>query len=677
MGWGCAQGVELCHAVVPGTGGLLPRRSSYLALWLVAALAVNSRADEFVLGGAGHRWTDLGAASSGVIDFVARLDSVRDELGVAVFANAQSRVDWITPLRLRPAMNISRGVIERGGAVAINLPSDQVPQAPLLGMLDGDHTVALDRKFVAGQVVQNNGVAISLDLGARFGVNRIVFYPRNTAAFPFGSNYLRAFELYVNDGLPRSLYASGQPIFTSPAVRRPDNSEATVVASIEPQYVRFLKLKSITTVGFEVDEIEVFGTGFVPEATYQSRVVDLGAPRVWGALHCTTALAGDSTDSQVEIRMRSGSDPTPDTYYRTLLVGTRVVGRTPMDTNGDTLNKASYDALLKSGGRGEVEDDAAHWGQWQVVTDAQLLDLPAPRRYVQLKAAFTNLSLQSSRALGEIRFAHGTPLVDDLVAEIAPALAAAGQPTTFTYVVRVANASGREGFTRLSIETPSRILCVRSLEILDADLRRVDGVDFGAAGDLARLPVSVGAFAVESADDGQFTVRLPRVRQDQARVRVVFDAAAFRYGTRFRAWALAADANDLNQSAVGGDASAELPTDDVLVRISGGRDILASLEVTPAVCTPNGDGANDAVTLVCTLLHLLEASPLEVSVFDLAGRCVRHLPVPPARSGRVAVQWDGCADNGGRVPPGLYLVRAEVRADTRSERRFGRVAVAY
>jgi hypothetical protein len=659
------------------TGGLVLHRSLFLALCLVAALAMSGRADEFVLGGAGHRWADQGAASLGVIDFVARLDSVRDDTGATVFAGADPHTDWIMPLRLRPAMNISRAVIERGGTVATNLPSDQVPQAQLLGMLDGDHTVALDRKFIAGQVVQNNGVAISLDLGARFGVNRIVFYPRKTSEFPFASNYLRAFELYVNDGLPRSLYASGQPIFTSPIVRRPGNSESTVVAAIEPQYVRFLKLKSITTVGFEVDEVEVYGTGFVPEATYQSRVVDLGAPRVWGGFHCTTALAGDSTDSQVEIRMRSGSDPTPDVYYRTLLVGTRVVGRTPLDAHGDTLSKASYDAMVKSGGRGEVEGDAVHWGQWQVVTDGQLLDLPAPRRYVQLKATFTNLSLQSSRALGEVRFAHGAPLVDDLVAEIAPSVAAAGQPTTFTYVVRVANASGREGFTRLMVETPSRILAVRSLEVLDADLQRVDGADFGAAGDLARLPVAVGEFAVESADDRQFTVVLPRVRLDRARVRVVFDAIAFRYGTRFRGWALAAVAGEPDQSAVGGDASAELSTDDVLVRISGGRDILAGLEVSPAVCTPNGDGANDTVTLVCTLLHLLQASPLEVSVFDLSGRCVRHLPLPPALSGRVAVQWDGCDDNGGRVPPGVYLVRAEIRADTRSERRFGRVAVAY
>ena len=33
--------------------------------------------------------------------------------------------------------------------------------------------VAFDRKFVAGRIVRNNGVTIRIDLGARFGVDRI------------------------------------------------------------------------------------------------------------------------------------------------------------------------------------------------------------------------------------------------------------------------------------------------------------------------------------------------------------------------------------------------------------------------------------------------------------------------------------------------------------------------
>ena len=84
--------------------------------------------------------------------------------------------------------------------------------AELEGVLNGDHAVAYDRKFVAGRIVRNNGITIRLDLGARFGVDRIVFYPRMTEQFPFVSDYLRGYEIYLNDGQPQNLFASGQPI---------------------------------------------------------------------------------------------------------------------------------------------------------------------------------------------------------------------------------------------------------------------------------------------------------------------------------------------------------------------------------------------------------------------------------------------------------------------------------
>ena len=158
--------------------------------------------------------------------------------------------------------------------------------------------------------------------GARFGVNRVVFYPRMTAAFPFQNDFLRAYELYTNDGLPQSLYASGRPIYTSPAIRAPDNSAPRVETQLEARYVRFVRLKSITTVGFEIDELEVYGTGFVPEATYETKTLDLGQPRVWGNLRWLEQRAGQETRSQVEVRARCGADDTPDVYYRVLTVGT-------------------------------------------------------------------------------------------------------------------------------------------------------------------------------------------------------------------------------------------------------------------------------------------------------------------------------------------------------------------
>ncbi|MFH1568209.1 MAG: FlgD immunoglobulin-like domain containing protein, partial [Gemmatimonadota bacterium] len=584
---------------------------------------------------------------------------------------------WMMPLRLLPDFNICLDLIDRGGSIDSNLPSDQVPEGQLPGMLAGDHTIAFDRKLVVGRIVQNNGVVVELDLGARFGVNRIVFYPRMTPEFPFGNEYLRAFELYVNDGLPRNLYASGQPIYTSPAVREPDNHAVRVEAMLEAQFVRFMRLKSITTVGFEIDEIEVYGTGFVPEASYESAVLDLGEPRVWGVIRWLEQRAGGASQSEVEIRARSGRDNTPDVYYRILKEGNRVVGRTALDANGDTLTKASYEALLRRGERGEKEPDGVNWSPWQLLDNGATLNLPAPRRYVQLRADFTNLSLDASRALGQIAFTHDAPALDGIVAEIGPARVEAGERTTFTFVARAENRTGRRGFDRFQIETPARVAAIRSVEIQDRQLNRLDSAEFGVGTDLSRLPVSEGSFTIETVADDYFVLRVPRIAADGTRLRIVFDAAAFRYNTRFEGRAYTGSESEIPQLTEGGDASPELDTDGLLVRVSLGSDILKAPELDPPVLTPNGDGVNDEVEIAYTVLHLLEPSPATVTVYDLAGRAVRRLDTTPVENGRFAVRWNGRTDGGSPAPPGLYLVAVEVTSDARTERRVSQVAVAY
>ncbi|MBW2258020.1 MAG: hypothetical protein JRI25_25930 [Deltaproteobacteria bacterium] len=645
---------------------------------LIAFLVGGARAaDEFVIGGSERPWEDYGATTSGVLDFADQLSDIQAADGAPLFAVADSLSGWLVPLRLRPDFNISSDALERGGEIDVNLPSDQVPEEQLVGLLNGDNKVAFDRKFVVGQIVQNNGVVLELDLGARFGVERVVFYPRMSAGFSFDNDFLRAYELYVNDGLPENLFASGRPIYTSPAVREPDNGSARVEARLDAQFVRFVRLKSITTVGFEIDEIEVYGTGFVPEATYESSVLDLGEPRVGGAIRWLVRGAGEPTRSEVEVRVRGGGDDTPDVYYRTLTVGTRVVGHSVLDANGDTLTKATYEALLAKGERGEMQVDGANWNQWQLVSNGGALNLPAPRQYVQLRVDFANHSLDASRALGEIAFTHEAPAMDRIVAEIGPSATVAGEVTTFTFVARAVNQTGAVGFDRFRIETSARVAAIRSVEIQDGDLNRIDGADFGPGVDLEQLPIASGDFAIEEVEDDYFTLRIPRISDDQTHLQIVFDAAAYRYGTRFRGSAFAGDEAEIPQLTEGGNASSELDTDGLLVRVSVGSEVLGRLEVEPPVLSPNSDSINDQARITYTVLHLLEPSPVQVSVHDLTGRAVRQLEAEAAGTGRHTVWWDGRDDAGAVVPPGLYLVTVEVQSDTRAERRVSHVAVAY
>lgn len=651
----------------------MPARGLFTVLACLCATA--AAADLYVVGGQEHSWEMSGTTPGGVIRVVDDLSTVTDD-GTPLFAaEADTLGGWIVPVRVDPNFNISLDLLERGGSVDINLSSSQVDQDQLDGIVNGDHKVAFDRKPVDGRAIQNNGIIITLDLGARFGVNRVLFYPRMTDAFPFANDFMRGYELYLNDGLPASLFASGQPNFVSPVSRVPDNPDTVVVTDVEPQFVRFIQLKSIINAGFEIDELEVYGTGFVPEAAYESLPLEMESASVWGRIHWDERIAGNPANSTVEVRVRSGSDDSPDAYFREILVGGVRTGLSTEDDLGNALTEASYQRLLRDGRAVIKQGDIDNWSGWQLVSNGERLALPAPRKYFQFRADFANQSLDATRALANMRFEFDSPPVDGLIAEIEPAEARIGTETTFTYVARADNDSGRDGFERFELETPARVSVIRSVELQDGQFNVISRADFSLA-DLSNLPVVDGEFALDSVSDDHFAIRLPRVRASGTHLKIVFDGAVFRYGTRFQGRAFAAGV-DLPLLSDGGDATPELDTDVQLVRVTLGSQIAGKVKVSPAVFTPNGDGTNDETFVEYSILHLLSPSPVKISIHDLSGRHVRNLPVEDAISGRFQVGWNGHNDAGQHVPPGVYLVVVEIRSDGGTERSVGQVAVVY
>ena len=101
---------------------------------------------------------------------------------------------------------------------------------------------------------------------------------------------MRGFELLLNDGSEETQVAN-QPVLTTVELET-ENEEPIVELTIPPQYVRYIRLKSQTTVGFEVAEFRVFGSGFVPAPTTFPTFSIL--VRNW---HCGGASAGRSSTS--------------------------------------------------------------------------------------------------------------------------------------------------------------------------------------------------------------------------------------------------------------------------------------------------------------------------------------------------------------------------------------------
>ncbi|MEW6753541.1 MAG: gliding motility-associated C-terminal domain-containing protein [Candidatus Latescibacterota bacterium] len=96
----------------------------------------------------------------------------------------------------------------------------------------------------------------------------------------------------------------------------------------------------------------------------------------------------------------------------------------------------------------------------------------------------------------------------------------------------------------------------------------------------------------------------------------------------------------------------------------------------PSVITPNGDGINDRLAIELSLLYLRAARPLELRIFDLAGRLVFAQDVE-VTSGVVPFEWDGRDLDGEMVTPGIYACQVNLKSDEGDVRTVRLVSVAY
>jgi len=95
--------------------------------------------------------------------------------------------------------------------------------------------------------------------------------------------------------------------------------------------------------------------------------------------------------------------------------------------------------------------------------------------------------------------------------------------------------------------------------------------------------------------------------------------------------------------------------------------------VTPPPSRPGGAGAvhlhsprpQPSSGSVRIAFDLHRSGSVEVALFDIQGRLVRRLSTPRLEPGSREVDWDGADQNGGQVPPGVYLVRLSL--DGRAE----------
>lgn len=593
---------------------------SYLIIGILlsayGAVGIGETKELIILGGAeGRPWQDGGGGIDPII--ILGPQEVTNENVPGGIIDFSAREGWIFPEKADQTDNIALQLLDRGGSVTAPTVLTDLAK-DLLKMIDNNASSAFERKSAPGQNVRALGVVLQFDLGARFGVSRIRFFPRNADPdflapdFPFQDDYMRAYELFLNDGTRETL-AAGLPVFTSVLLVL-QNDQPVVDVQIEPQYVRYIQLKSQTTVGFEIGEFQVFGEGFVPTAEYHSDVFDLGENlALWGNLRWEEESQGDPIRSQVPISTRSGFDDSPVVFnrLRSDLDGAEVPWKTaeefdegseareivlqldspdldikrarlsykdlPLDRKNEiSLTQAEY-KKLRSGNKGSVRDDLENWSAWSPpyatagITSADNVSAgmegvpiisPGPRRYFQFKVDYLSEDLFSAKGIGSLSFDFSSPvLATEIVGEITPRQADLGQITEFSLVLVPDMRPGiDQGFSALEISTPVKVDAVERIGVSLPDGSRFEQ-DFSDA-DLSDLPVERGDFRIDLVEEDRFQISFPKVEnsriaeEQMTALDVVFQCVVLRTGTAFTSLALSETPGEVPQRVVGGNVFA-------------------------------------------------------------------------------------------------------------------------
>ena len=421
------------------------------------------------------------------------------------------------------------------------------------------------------------------------------------------------------------------------------------------QYARFVTVKTLADTPFEIDEIEVYGTGFLQTARYLSDVIDLHTSATIGPVSWISDVIGNPLASAMSVRMRTGSDSLPIRFLRKLFndLGAPV---------GEQEISPELYATLDPSEQLPVKEDLESWSPWTPLRSGELIQAPNPRQYVQFRVDF-DAALFDTRALDELSFDYlQPPIAESLVAEVFPRLAQAEEPATFRYAVRLRSTGEIRGFDRLEVDTNVEVTSVREVALNGAPME----------------------FDLDFVEPLKFSLRFPLIVNDNSILEFTFDLPIFRFGTTFSGRAYHTDSPEVPQALQPGDVTDLGPADfpelsnlSVAVPKSQIGTLIGEILFDSRLFTPNGDGTHDEWRVSFNLLQLTRPTPVTLTVHDLTGRRVATVVDEQRGIGPVGATWNGVTDSGVLALPGNYIWMLQVRADAFTERHHGVVAVSY
>lgn len=570
--------------------------------------------------------------------------------------------------------NIALGLLERGGAVDVNINLSQTDQQPLgkaRALFDGD----LYERWRAGTASRGSTDILAhmiLDLGAVYWVDQVRVIGGVVVRSGFGggittNHYVsrrrwdfRFYEFMTSDG---SLSPDGTRLWAkhfSGEANPEQRSRGLVDHHFDLLPTRFVRIwwkfwdtscYSFQRLGEEgginkvpgcgaggtTDEIQIFGEGFPPEVGFRSPLIDLGTGKNLNSIE----WSGDEPPgTRVELRTRTGNEIIETYTYR--------------DKNGKEVSERRYNKLIPSF-KGPIDTTLAAGGDWSAWSriysfSGEAFLSPSPRRYMEVDVRMISDSPAAAASLGHLAVKFTQPLADRVLGEISPQQALPGMLTEFTYYLRSENVIG---FDRLAVESTAPVHFMgisHNGTALDAQ------IDTTASGFLVHLP--------------------NRVRTDQL-IELKFESSVFRQSTLFDVFLQDSRQDEsVRQRVDPGDATDQIESSTNIVSLPISRELFANMSLSSKAITPNGDGINDELTLKIALVNVLAPRPLRLRLYDLAGRPVYDRS-EDSLAGQRKLVWDGRDSHGERVAPGLYVLEVLVAGDAGDEKTQVLISVAY
>ncbi len=536
--------------------------------------------------------------------------------------------------------NTAVGTIERGGSV-------EGPRSNEGRTVDGDFLSAYEVVDAVGRALPDPLERIVYDLGSFYWLDRI----RTLFGSVGRRRVLTTWRLYISDG---SLAPDGTLLWQQLDERRnAGNDGGSAALWNERQFslskVRFIQyefeIREIPRTGHgrevPIREIQSYGRGYQPEVEFESPLIDLGALRNLTTIHWE---ADEPPGTQVEISTRTGNE-------------TEVLQRFHRK-DGTELTQRDYEALPRSF-RGEIKETlipGADWSEWSkpVENSGDRVVSPSPRQFMKIRARLVSDDPDQFATLRELSIRFTNAWVERALGEVYPTeLASLGEVSPVTLFLRPDRGGSSRGIDEILVVSTGEVpLNLNSL-------RLGSGPDIAGGG--GEVPED---FEVIPTEADSLWIRMPAVVRRNHIVAIDMSTVIFGQGTALSA-SVGNTSSPGSWQRVDPDQQAveEIHSGVLQILTPPGDPQVGGLQLSSAVVTPNGDGANDAIEVDFRVLRVDGESEVRTEVFDLSGRLLwEDVQLRTRASGSYQVEWGGVDETGSLLAPGVYLLRVAVDA---------------